>query len=122
MPRKPPLPKTKQTLGNAPFSSYTNVITPTTKTKAVRVVKFGSAHVSSGGVDARTIQQGRAESRRALNALGRALIHPGVEVTAHPGVPYYSADPQHPGVIIRVLDGKQAQGRFVDGKFQEIAA
>lgn len=87
-----------------------------------RQIQFGSVLINSPALDAKAGRQGRVESQRALQALGQALGRPGVTLKETRGVPYYSADPQHPGVIIRRLDGKTVQGRFVNGKFKEIAA
>jgi len=87
-----------------------------------RQIQFGSVLINSPALDAKAGRQGRAESQRALQALGQALGRPGVTLKEARGVPYYSADPQHPGVIIRRLDGKIAQGRVITGKFKENAA
>ena len=65
-----------------------------------RQIQFGSVLINSPALDAKAGRQGRAESQRALQALGQALGRPGVTLKETRGVPYYSADPQHPGVII----------------------
>ena len=57
-------------------------------------------------------------STEALERAAKRLIRPGVRLYAKKGVPLYSADPERPGVYIRILDGKMERGVLENGAFK----
>jgi hypothetical protein len=48
----------------------------------------------------------------------KKIIKPGVKIDVTKGVPLFYAESEHPGQIVRELDGKRAIGRLVNGKFR----
>lgn len=55
-----------------------------------------------------TIQKTNKAFARAI----KGLLKPGVKLKVKKGVPLYSADPDHPEIIIRHLNGKTDYGRL----------
>lgn len=66
---------------------------------------------------ARNVKAGQAALARAK----KLIITPGVKLTHPQGVPLFHADPDHPGRLVRVLNGKSEHGTFVGGKFVKMA-
>lgn len=84
--------------------------------------------VTIGGVSAlvdkpsaEQVRRNIAESSSALERAAKRIVKPGIRLGRKKGVPYYSADPEHPEIFIRILDDKKERGFLVDGKFQVIA-
>ena len=47
-----------------------------------------------------------------------SLRRPGVKLRIGKSTPIFRADPTDPTQLVRVLDGKEERGVFVDGVFQ----
>jgi len=61
------------------------------------------------------IAAGQAALRRGLYA----LLTPGIKLARKKGVPLYFGCDDRPGWMVRELDGKNAIGRFVNGRFMK---
>ena len=62
----------------------------------------------------RNIKKGQIALARAMEK----IVKPGVKLDVDRGVPLFHADSEHPGKIVRELDGRRAIGKFIDGKFK----
>lgn len=83
----------------------------------VTVFHFGSARLktSVAHVDwARNIGLGQL----AMKRITVQLVKPGVKLRGSRSKPLFRADPADPRQLIRVLDGKEERGVFVNGVFQ----
>ena len=76
------------------------------------VVKYGAVTVRAGQPSEAEVLANIEQGNRALRRLVSALDKPGVHIRARKGIPLYHADPDHPGYLIRELDGRQDRGRF----------
>ncbi len=85
-------------------------------------VRYGTVTMKIRRPSATTVASNVAAGQKALERARTKILKPGVTITLHKGVPLYSADPDHPGTLIRKLDGKVQRGRFVDGKFKAAKA
>jgi hypothetical protein len=85
-------------------------------------VRYGTVTMKIKRPSATTVAFNVKAGQIALERARTKILKPGVTITVHKGVPLYSADPDHPGMLIRKLDGKVQRGRFVDGKFKAAKA
>ena len=89
-----------------------------------RVAKSGEASMTVGNVTVLVKPPSKAEIRRNIKS-GQSAMKRGLKVIAKPGVtleprttPIYYADPEHPGKIIRELNGEKVSGTFsINGRF-----
>ena len=86
----------------------------------MKKIRFGDVTIET------TTKPGEVQIRRnikagqeALARLLRRLIKPGIDLPHVKDVPYFRADPEHPGKLIRELNGKQESGVFKNGKFKK---
>jgi hypothetical protein len=56
--------------------------------------------------------------QEAMQKIQAALVKPGVKLRTPKATPLFRADPDRPGQLIRVLDGKEERGIIVDGVFK----
>lgn len=95
-------------------------IKPTTA-KTARMtasVKFGSVTVKATAPSNAVVKRNIAAGQLALARAKTKILNPGVTISSEKGVPLFHADPNRPGLLIRILDGKEQSGKFVDGKFK----
>ena len=59
-----------------------------------------------------------AAGSRALARARKAFIEPGVKLSLDNSVAKYHADPDHPGILIRELNGRRERVSFSNGKFE----
>lgn len=88
-----------------------------TRSKKTTVFSYGSAILKTDGshIDwARNVDLGQL----AMKKLKTRLTKPGVKVNHAKSAPLFRADPTQPGRLIRVLNGKEERGAFVDGVFK----
>jgi hypothetical protein len=83
----------------------------------VAVFSFGSATVKVPVRDEEWADN-IALSQVAMKKLAKTLLKPGVKLRTSKDVPLFRSDPDQPGQLIRVLDGKEERGVFVDGQFK----
>jgi hypothetical protein len=89
------------------------------KSKGKRTkVKFGGITVRVPKPTSAQVESNVAASTLALERAAKRLVRPGVRLYAKKGVPLYSADPERPGVYIRVLNGKTDRGVLENGAFK----
>lgn len=81
-------------------------------------VKVGRTTILAERPSEADIKRSLAISRRAMKALCKRLLNPGIVLHHPPGVPLFEADPLDPQRVIRRLDGKVERGHFVRGKFK----
>ena len=81
-------------------------------------VKFGGVTVFVSKPSSEQVKHNISVSTEALERAAKRLIRPGVRLYAKKGVPLYSADPERPGVYIRILDGKMERGVLENGAFK----
>lgn len=81
-------------------------------------VKFGGVVVTAPKPSSAQVKHNVAASSDALERAAKRLMRPGIRLYAKKGVPLYSADPERPGVYIRVLNGKTERGTLEDGAFK----
>lgn len=86
----------------------------------MKKMRFGSVTIET------TAEPSKATIRRNIKAGQEAfargmqrLLKPGVDLPHVKDVPYYQADPERPGKLIRELNGKQESGVFKNGKFKK---
>ena len=81
-------------------------------------ITFGSVTIdvvrATGAERERNIAEGVAALRRGA----KALITPGVVLDLPPSAPRYHSDPEVAGRLVRVMNGKETVGTFVNGKFK----
>lgn len=83
----------------------------------VAVFSFGSATVKVPVRDEEWADN-IALSQVAMKKLTKALVKPGVKLRTSKATPLFRADPANPGQVIRVVDGKEERGVFLDGVFK----
>lgn len=80
-------------------------------------ITFGSVTIeterASGAERKRNIAEGVAALRRAA----KAFATPGVALDLPSSVARYHSDPEVAGRLVRVLNGEETVGHFVDGAF-----
>ncbi len=94
---------------------------PRLASASMKKVTFGAVTVEvpvpSSEEVARNVKAGQAALARAK----KLIITPGVKLNPPKGVPLFHADPDRPGCLVRVLNGKSEHGTFVGGKFVKTA-
>ncbi len=102
----------------APAQSNPKV--PPAKAKSPKFVriKIGGVFVSSQKASREELKRGVQQSNTALERLSATLTKPGVKLPKRRNVPLYSADPDHPGLLIRKLNGKTERGVLEGGVFK----
>jgi hypothetical protein len=81
-------------------------------------ITFGDVVITARRPSEAEIQRNAALSSAALARALPKLLRPGVRIYPKKGVPLYSADPEHPSVIIRKLNGKVQRGIVENGQFK----
>lgn len=81
------------------------------------MLQFGSASLSA---PTRKDEWARnlGLSHRAVEKVEASVRKPGVKLRIGKSTPNFRADPTDPTQLMRVLDGKEERGVFVDGVFQ----
>lgn len=79
---------------------------------ATRRVRFGTVTVSVGALEAEVEARNIKQGQRALKRASKILAKPGVMLVRKKSVPFFRADPNVPGRVIRFLNGKQTSGTF----------
>ena len=104
----------------APAQSSPKAPSATAKSRnPVRVkIKIGGVFVSSQKASREELKRGVQQSNTALERLSATLAKPGVKLPRRRNVPLYSADPHHPGLLIRKLNGKTERGVLEGGEFK----
>jgi len=81
-------------------------------------VKFGSykveAPIPKKSKVNRNVKIGQVALARAMSK----IVKPGVKIDAAKGIPLFHVESEHPGQIVRELDGKRAIGKFIKGRFK----
>ncbi|MTV36823.1 hypothetical protein [Duganella radicis] len=72
---------------------------------ALKTVKFGSVTVTAPAPSAEEVEHNVREGQKALARALRRMLRAGVNLPQPPNVPYFHADPDIPGRIIRKLNG-----------------
>lgn len=88
------------------------------KRRRERRVKFGSVTVMVPYPTKAEIKRNVDLSTKALERMLKRLLRPGVRIHPKRGVPLYFGDEDHPGKIVRLLDGKRELGVLEDGEFK----
>lgn len=83
-------------------------------------VAFGSAMVDGGAMNAEEIRRNTRAGQKALSRAMRVIVRKGVDLPSVRDIPLFSADPDNPERLIRLLNGKREYGRFIKGQFQPI--
>ena len=91
---------------------------PDTPSLRSATVTFGSVTIKSARPSQLEIQHNVELGYTALSKVKPKLLQPGVTLRSGKGVPLYHADPEHPELVIRVLDGQSERGLFEGGKFK----
>jgi hypothetical protein len=81
-------------------------------------ITFGDVVITARRPSEAEIQHNAALSSAALARALPKLLRPGVRIYPKKDVPLYSADPEHPSVIIRKLNGKVQRGVVENGQFK----
>lgn len=87
----------------------------------MKKIRFGSVTIetTAAAPSKATIRRNIKASQEALARVLPRLLKPGVDLPLVKDVPYFWADPERPGKLIRELNGKQESGIFKDGKFRK---
>jgi hypothetical protein len=86
----------------------------------LRTVKFGSVTVTAPAPSEEEIRHNVLEGQKAYARALRRMLRPGIDLPQPPGIPFFHADPDIPGRIIRKLDGITESGNMVRGKFRPV--
>jgi hypothetical protein len=81
-------------------------------------VKFGSVTVTAPAPSAKEIQRNVLAGQRGYARALRRMLKPGIDLPQPPNIPFFHADPDIPGRIIRKLNGITESGTIVNGKFR----
>jgi len=81
-------------------------------------VEFGSVTVSVSTPKKSKVRRNVIDGQIALARAISKIVKPGIKINAAKGVPLFHAESEHPGLIVRELNGKRALGSFVNGKFR----
>jgi len=81
-------------------------------------VEFGSVRVSVSTPKKSKVRRNVIDGQIALARAISKIVKPGVKINAAKGVPLFHAESEHPGLIVRELNGKRTIGSFVNGKFR----
>jgi hypothetical protein len=76
------------------------------------MIEYGAARIERGTHSAEVLSQNKELGRQALQRAIPVLTSSGVSIPITAGTPLYHADPQDPGRLIRVIDGRQERGQF----------
>ncbi|RZT09793.1 hypothetical protein SAMN05216319_1764 [Duganella sp. CF402] len=85
---------------------------------SLRTVKFGSVTVTAPAPSEAEVERNVLEGQKALGRALRRMLKPGVDIPQPPDIPFFHADPDIPGRIIRKLNGVTESGTIVRGKFR----
>jgi hypothetical protein len=82
-------------------------------------VSFGSVIIEGlSDVASEDVRRNVAIGNSALVRARKAFIEPGVKLSLDDSVAKYHADPDHPGILIRELNGRRERVAFSNGKFE----
>jgi hypothetical protein len=84
----------------------------------LRTIKFGAVTLTAPAPSEAEVQRNILEGQRGLARALRRMLRPGIDLPQPPDVPFFHADPDHPGRIIRKLNGVTESGAIVNGKFR----
>lgn len=85
---------------------------------SLKTVKFGSVTVTGPAPSKAEFERNILEGQKAYARALRRMLRPGIDLPQPPDVPYFHADPDIPGRIIRQLNGVTESGTIVNGKFR----
>jgi hypothetical protein len=85
---------------------------------AARKVKFGDVVVTARLPTKDQVRHNVALSTEALQRIKSKISRPGVRIHEKKNVPLFFADPEHPGMFIRKLNGKRDKGVLENGLFK----
>jgi len=92
-----------------------------TKTPRKRArVKIGGVFVTGDKASAAQVRRSVELSSVMLDRLASKVTTPGVRLYVRKSVPLYSVDPDHPGCVVRKLNGKVDRGVLENGAFKII--
>ena len=100
--------------------SALKMTTPIQEEARKTVTVFGSVTLQSIEVSSKVKRRNIRAGQAALERAKKLIITPGVKLKVRKGVPLFHADPEHPSQLVRVLNGKQDKGVFINGKFEII--
>lgn len=83
-------------------------------------VKVGGVVILGDKASAAQVRRSVALSSDMLGRLASKVAKPGVRLYASKSVPLYSADPDHPGRVVRKLNGKVDRGVLENGAFKVV--
>ncbi len=86
--------------------------------EVILCVEFGSVKVAVSTPKQSKVRRNVIDGQIALARAMNKIVKPGVKINAAKGVPLFHAESEHPGLIVRELNGKRALGSFVNGKFR----
>ena len=87
-------------------------------TGVTSMVTFGLVRLQVEPQDPSRVRLNVAQGQKALARAKDKILKPGIKISAQKGVPLFSADPKHPGCLIRRMDGKTQRGTITGGKFK----
>jgi hypothetical protein len=83
-----------------------------------KTVVFGSVKIQGPRPSRDEVARNVEASNSAFARAAKAFIKPGVKLRHGKNIPLYSADPDHPHVLIRKLNGRSERVILVDGEFK----
>jgi hypothetical protein len=83
-----------------------------------RTVRFGNVTLTVDAPPQAEIDRNIERGRQALARGLKRFLKPGIRLRAQRGVPLFHADPDHPGFLIRTLDGVVERGVIENGVFK----
>ncbi|MHA4866499.1 hypothetical protein ACXZ1M_02205 [Duganella sp. PWIR1] len=83
---------------------------------SLKTVKFGS--VTAPAPSEAEVERNILAGQKALGRALRRMLRPGIDLPQPPDIPFFHADPDIPGRIIRKLNGVTESGTIVNGKFR----
>jgi hypothetical protein len=85
---------------------------------SLMTVKFGSVTVTAPAPSEAEVERNILEGQKGYARALRRMLRPGIDIPQPPDVPFFHADPDIPGRIIRKLNGVIESGTIVRGKFR----
>lgn len=83
-------------------------------------IKIGGVYVTGDKASAVELARSVALSSDMLDRLSKTIAKPGVRLRSRRSVPLFSIDPDHPGRVVRKLDGKIERGVLENGEFKVV--
>jgi hypothetical protein len=83
-----------------------------------KTVVFGSVKIQGPRPSRAEVARNVEASNSAFARAAKAFVKSGVKLRHGKNIPLYSADPDHPDILIRKLNGRSERVILVDGKFK----